>query len=73
MTTKVEHKRLHRKNEISSWVPNRRSFVCHATFPVLVTRSSYYVMACEDSWDFWAKNETKIRGVRLPICLGCAT
>ena len=43
MRTKGEHKRLRRKNEISSWVPHRRSFGCHATFPVLVTRTSYYV------------------------------
>ena len=43
MKTKGEHKRLRRKNEISSWVPHRRSFGCHATFPVLVTRTSYYV------------------------------
>ena len=43
MRTKGEHKRLRRKNEISSWVLHRRSFGCHATFPVLVTRTSYYV------------------------------
>ena len=43
MRTKGEHKRLRRKNEISSWVPHRRSFGCHATIPVLVTRTSYYV------------------------------
>ena len=43
MRTKGEHKRLRRKNEINSWVPHRRSFGCHATFPVLVTPTSYYV------------------------------
>ena len=43
MRTKGEHKRLRRKNEISSWVPPRRSFGCHAAFPVLATRTSYYV------------------------------
>ena len=43
MRTKGEHKRPDRKNEISSWVPHRCSFGCHATFPVLVTRTSYYV------------------------------
>ena len=43
MRTKGEHKRLHRQNEISSCVQHRRSFGCHATFPVLVTRTSYYV------------------------------
>ena len=43
MRTKGEHKRLPRKNEINSRVPRRRSFGYHATFPVLVTRTSYYV------------------------------
>ena len=43
MRTKGEHKRLRRKNEINSCVSHRRSFGCHATFPVLVTPTSYYV------------------------------
>ena len=70
MRTKGEHKRLRRKNEISSWVPHRRSFGCHATFPVLVTRTFYYVTTPRISG---LRKKNQKTGVRLPICPGSAT
>ena len=67
MRTKGEHKRLRRKNEISSWVPPRRSFGCHATFPVLATRTSYHVTTPRISAGLRKKLKDKVEagGLRL--------